>query len=56
MKLIEDELIGRGYWSEIVIGAPKFSLFPYIKEMAKLAAKSSSTKDIIHFTIDIQHW
>ena len=54
MKLIEDELIGKGYSAEIVIGAPEFSLFSQIKELAKLAAKSPSTKDIIHFTTDIE--
>ena len=54
MKLIEDELNGKGYSAEIVIGAPEFSSFPYIKELEKLAAKNSSAKDIIHFTIDIQ--
>ena len=52
--MIEDELIGKGFSAEIVIGASKFSSFPYIKEVAKLAAKNPLTKGIIHFTIDME--
>ena len=54
MKLIEDELIRKEYLGQIVIGAPKFISFPYIEELAKLAAKNPLTKDIIHFTIDME--
>ena len=47
-------MIGKGYSAEIVIGASYFSSFPYIKEVAKLAAKNSLTKRITHFTFDTE--
>lgn len=49
IQLLENELFGKGYVGQVIIGAGKFSSLPYI---AKISETTSIYKDKIHFTID----